>query len=78
MATVVKRSVSFPPELFEAIEAETKTEGIALSTAVAEATRLWLVTRRGLRAVREWEDEHGALTPAELAAADRSLDGGSS
>jgi hypothetical protein len=39
-----------------------------------EATRDWLLIRRGVRAVAEWEVEHGAFTAAELAAADRTLD----
>jgi hypothetical protein len=33
-----------------------------------------LATRDGLRAVREWEREHGEFTPEELAEADALLD----
>lgn len=45
-----------------------------MSAALADAADLWLATRRGLRAVRAWEREHGALTAEELADADRLLD----
>lgn len=34
----------------------------------------WLVVRGGLRAVREWEAEHGSFTDEELADADVLLD----
>jgi hypothetical protein len=74
MGRVVKRSLSFPPELFAEFEAEAAAEGIGVSTAMSLAAEQWLLTRRGLRAVAEWEAEHGALSAAELAAADRLLD----
>ena len=76
MGNVVKRSLSFPPDVFAAVEEEALAAGVGVSTALTEAARQWLVVRRGLRAVAEWEAEHGALTTEELAAADRLLDGG--
>ncbi len=74
MATVVKRSVSLPAEVFEALELEAAEAGSTVSAALADAAGLWLSTRRGLRAVRAWEREHGALSAEELAAADEVLD----
>lgn len=74
MGSVVKRSLSFPSDVFEAVEEEARREGVPISAIVTEATRDWLLIRRGLRAVAEWEAEHGALTPEELVEADRILD----
>lgn len=74
MSSVVKRSVSLPADVFEALEQQAAEEGRTVSAALADAADLWLATRRGLRAIRAWEREHGALTAGELAAADRELD----
>ena len=74
MSSVVKRSISLPTELFDALEDEATAEGRTVSSILSEATELWLVTRRGIAAVRAWEREHGELTAAELAAADEALD----
>jgi hypothetical protein len=74
MGSVVKRSLSFPSDVFEAVEEEARREGVPISAIVTEATRDWLLIRRGLRAVAEWEAEHGAFTAEEIAEADRLLD----
>lgn len=74
MSSVVKRSISLPAEIFEALELQAAKEGRTVSAALADAADLWLATRRGLRAVRAWEREHGTLTADELAEADRVLD----
>jgi hypothetical protein len=74
MSSVVKRSVSLPSEMFAALEREAEAQGQTVSAALADAADQWLATRRGLRAVRSWEREHGSLTAAELAAADTELD----
>jgi len=71
---VVKRSISLPAEVFEELEQQAAEEGRTVSAALADAADLWLATRRGLRAVRAWERQHGALTAEELAEADRQLD----
>ncbi len=75
MASVVKRSLSFPADVFAAVAEEARAEGVGVSAALTEAARQWLLVRRGLRAVDEWEAEHGELTVEELAAADGILDG---
>lgn len=74
MSSVVKRSVSLPTEIFEALEQQASEEGRSVSAALADAADLWLSTRRGLKSVRAWERQHGALTGSELAEADRVLD----
>ncbi len=74
MSSVVKRSISLPTELFEALGAEAAQDGRTVSATLAEAADLWLSTRRGLRSVRAWERENGPLTTEELAEADRVLD----
>ena len=71
---MVKRSLSFPSDVFEAVEEEARLEGVPVSTVMAAAARNWLSVRRGLRAVAGYEAEHGPFTPEELAAADRDLD----
>lgn len=71
---LVKRSISLPADVFEALELQAAEEGRTVSAALADAADLWLSTRRGLRAMRAWEREHGALTADELAGADRALD----
>lgn len=71
---MVKRSLSFPPDVFAALEAEASEEHTTVSALVTEAARRLLVARAGMRAVAQWEAEHGALTADELAAADRELD----
>lgn len=74
MSSVVKRSISLPIGVFEALEMQAAEEGRTVSAALADAADMWLSTRRGLRAVRAWERENGALTAQELAEADALLD----
>jgi len=74
MSSVVKRSISLPAAVFEELELQAAEDGRTVSAALADAADLWLATRRGLRAVRAWEREHGTLTADELAEADRTLD----
>jgi negative regulator of sigma E activity len=74
MSSVVKRSVSLPADLFARLENEAAEEGRTVSAALSEAADLWLSMIKGLRAVRAWERENGALTAAELAEADAVLD----
>ena len=40
--------------------------GVSVSAWMTEAARRALLVRDGLRAVAEWEEEHGPLTEAEL------------
>jgi hypothetical protein len=54
-----------------------EAEGKSVSAWITEAARRALLLRDGLAAVAEWEAEHGALTPAELAAARSRIKQGS-
>jgi hypothetical protein len=46
---------------------------LSLSAWLTRAAEKALAIEDGLAAVAEWQAEHGALTPAELAAADAVL-----
>jgi hypothetical protein len=72
--TVVKRAVSFDPEVWADLERIAAAERIGVSTVVNRALRYELRVQRGLVAVNEWETEHGALVEEELIEADRVLD----
>ncbi|MFN2538012.1 MAG: hypothetical protein ABR549_07645 [Mycobacteriales bacterium] len=74
MARVVKKSLSFPQDLFEELEAEARAQDTTVSALVSRATASLIRRERGLRAVADWEAEHGAFTEEELAEADRILD----
>jgi predicted transcriptional regulator len=71
---VVKKAVSFDPEVWADLERVAEAERIGVSTVINRALRHELRLQRGLAAVAEWEAEHGALTIEELAEADRILD----
>ena len=70
--SVVKRSVSFDADVWDDLAREIGAGQV--SPIVNEALVMYLRRRHGLAAVAAYEAEHGALTDAELAAADRLLD----
>ena len=72
--TVVKRAVSFDPEVWADLERIAAAERIGVSTVVNRALRHELRIQRGLAAVNEWETQHGAFIEEELIEADRILD----
>jgi hypothetical protein len=74
MGGVVKKSVSVPDIIWAAAEDEAAHEHTTVSALITEALENLLAIRDGLRAVREWEREHGEFTPEELAEADALLD----
>jgi len=74
MAGVVKKSVSVPDIIWAAAEDEAAHAHTTVSALITEALENLLAIRDGLRAVREWEREHGEFTPEELAEADALLD----
>jgi hypothetical protein len=74
MAGVVKKSVSVPDVIWTAAEDEAANEQTTVSALITEALENLLAIRAGLRAVREWEREHGEFTPEEVAEADALLD----
>jgi hypothetical protein len=65
-----KRSISIPPELDEQIAAAAEAAGMSYSAWVAQAARKEFTIRAGLEAVSQFETEHGAFTPDEIAEAD--------
>jgi hypothetical protein len=74
MAGVVKKSISVPDIIWSAAEEEAVNGHTTVSALVTEALENLLAIRSGLRAVHEWEREHGEFTDEELAEADRILD----
>ncbi len=69
------RKLSVALENTTAIAAASAAErrGLSLSAWLNEAAEHALAVEAGLRAVAEWEAEHGALTEGELAQADKFL-----
>ena len=70
MAVRKKRSISIPPDLDAKIAAAAEAAGLSYSAWVAETARKEFTIRAGLEAVSQYEAEHGAFTPAEIADAD--------
>jgi hypothetical protein len=65
-----KRSISMPPELDAAIETAAAQAGMTYSAWLAETARKEFAIGAGLAAVAEYERQHGAFTPEELAEAE--------
>jgi hypothetical protein len=65
-----KRSISLPPDLDAEIAAAAEQAGMTYSSWLAATARKEFTIRAGLAAVAQFEDEHGAFTPGELADAD--------
>lgn len=74
MGSVVKKSVSFREDLWRGLEEMVEEDHTNVSAVVNEALEHILGLRAGRRAIDQWEAEHGAFTPAELAEADAILD----
>jgi hypothetical protein len=71
MAVRKKRSISLPPDLDAEIAAAAEHAGMSYSSWLAATARKEFTIRAGLAAVTQFEDEHGAFTPAEIAEADQ-------
>jgi len=67
--TVARLAISLDQELARAVRKAAGSE--ATSSWLADAARRKLRAEGLVRAVREWENEHGVLTDAELKAAER-------
>lgn len=70
---VKKLSVALDEDIATAAAAAAQAHGQSLSSWLNEAARSRLRIEQGLAAVREWEDEHGALTGEERAAAQATV-----
>src|SRR3979411_2688907 len=68
-----KLAITVDPDVHEGILSAAAEEGVSVSAWMTRAARRALVIRDGLRAVTEWEREHGPLTDAELDAARRRV-----
>lgn len=71
---VRKLSIALDEHLAAAAAGAAERQGRSLSSVLSEATATWLALEDGRAAVAEYEADHGALTPQELAAADATLD----
>jgi hypothetical protein len=71
--SVRKISVALEESTAQAAAKAAALRGVSLSSWLNQAAERALRVEEGLRAVQAWEAEHGALTSAELAAADRFL-----
>ena len=65
----VKLAVTVDADVHSQVVDAAEAEGKSVSAWITAAARRALLLRDGLAAVAEWETEHGALSPAELAAA---------
>ena len=70
---VKKLSVALERSVAHEAAHAAKCQGVSLSSWLNAAAERALVVEQGLSAVREWENEHGALTTEELAWADSVL-----
>jgi len=75
MAVRKKRSISMPPELDQQIETAARVAGLSYSGWLAATARKEFIIQMGLEAVAEFERDHGAFTPDELAEAEQWAEG---
>ncbi|MBI5087365.1 MAG: hypothetical protein HZB15_00415 [Actinobacteria bacterium] len=67
MAQRQKRSISLPADLADAIDQAATAEGTTVSAWIADTAAHRLRLDAGRQGVAEWERQHGALTPDEIA-----------
>ena len=68
-----KISVSLDDEAYDVAVAAAEAAGVSLSAWLSHAALREARVAAGLRAVAEWEAEHGVITDAEMAWADEVL-----
>jgi hypothetical protein len=68
-----KLAITVDPDVHAQVLAAAAEDGVSVSAWMTEAARRALLVRDGLRAVAEWEAEHGALSEAEMTAARRRI-----
>jgi len=64
-----KVTITLDEDLVEAMASMARAVDLPLSRLIASAAEREMRRRLGLAAVAEWEAEHGAFTPDELAGA---------
>lgn len=70
---VNKLSVSFAPDLGDEVRDAARQDGSSLSAWLADAAAAKLRTQALSDYLKEWEEQRGQLTPAELARATAEL-----
>jgi post-segregation antitoxin (ccd killing protein) len=65
----VKLAVTIESGVHAEVVELARRDGVSVSAWMTEAARRAIRLRDGLAAVAEWEEEHGALTAREMAAA---------
>jgi hypothetical protein len=70
-----KLAISVDADVHQGVVAAAAEEGVSVSAWMTAAARRALLVRDGLRAVAEWEEEHGAFSERELEAARRRVAG---
>ena len=70
---VDKLSISFDPELGDAVRSAAAHAGKPLSSWLAEAAAIKLRAEALEEFLANWESEHGVLTAEEIARAEREL-----
>jgi hypothetical protein len=68
-----KLAITVDPDVHAQVLAAAEDDGVSVSAWMTGAARQALLVRDGLRAVAEWEAEHGAFTDAEMDAARRRV-----
>lgn len=64
-----KVTITLDEDLVEAVAVAARAAGMPVSRLIASAAEREMRRRIGQAAVAQWEAEHGAFTPEELAAA---------
>lgn len=70
---VKKLSVALDDTVADQVARAARRAGMSVSAWLNRAAENELAIEAGLDAVKEWEADHGALTPEELAVADALL-----
>ena len=68
-----KLAITVDSDVHARVVAAAADEGVSVSAWMTAAARRSLLVRDGLRAVSEWEKEHGAFSDAEIEAARRRV-----
>ena len=68
-----KLAITVDADVHEQVLVAAAETGLSVSAWMTEAARRALLVRDGLRAVAEWEEEHGRLTEAEIEDARRRV-----
>lgn len=71
--TARRLSISVPPEVEERIRAAAEAEGLPVSAWLSRVATHAATIQEGLRAMEEYEAEHGTFTPEEHRWAEHAL-----